>query len=180
MTATKEDIRAIVSSPQAITLAQRVFMLMAIAQTIRKHVDSFTLPIFKKFTFEVRMEWQVPGEPSIIADPKDLYLCDDEEQVNQYFAELKKERYKNGYQVEGDKCPACMAEFALVKAENAFLSHCCKAMGLNDYPCNMDDRDKMLDLLLKLSGPFLTGARPEQLQQLCKEIGIEKCSTITC
>ena len=116
-------------------LALNVIAARAIATTERKRVDSYILPIFRQFDFPV-------------SKPEDLYLCNDDAKVERFYAACDAAHREHGFTGPEGHCPALTAEALVIDAETDLLTAGAALFGMGGPPYNMDDRKRMLELLL--------------------------------
>ena len=114
---------------------------MAFAQCQRKAVDSYILPLFKEWEFS-----DDEGKP--ISDPQHLYRCNDEPYVQAFFKACDEAHRKHGFKGPEGHCPALTAEHLQIIAENALLDLAKPLFGIGAGDVYLDDRRKMLDLLI--------------------------------
>ena len=126
-----------------------VFKAQAFAELERERVDAYIEPLFKSFNFEYCGALaEKTGMSGPLPSSKELYLCDDEERVKEYFKACARAHRAHGWQGEEEFCPALVAEHAHVIAENEFLREGCKVFGIDAIPARPDLRQRMLKLLL--------------------------------
>jgi len=123
------------------SLAMAVCKATAFAKVTRERVDKYTVPIFESYGFK-----DEEGEP--IPDKDQLYICKDEKRVATYYEKCNRANRVHGWNGPEDHCPALVASYTQTKMEWALLDKGCELLGLKDHPHHLDDRQKMLDLLL--------------------------------
>ena len=128
--------------------ALAVCMAQAYAQLERERVDAYVLPIFQRYNFQYGHEITRGQYKGPIPTPNELYLCEEEELIKDYYEECDKAHREHGFTGEHGYCPALVADEVRRKAENAFLRLGCELFGLDDLPHMTEHRKKMLDLLL--------------------------------
>lgn len=138
-------------------LAHAVLMAQAYAETKRKQVDAYIAPIFAKFKFypsadmlEIRGPDSRRGVDNVqITGIQDLYMTNLESVEYLTFCRLCDEEHrKHGFTGKPGDCPALIAEYQLIKAQNVLLESGCALFGLRDIPYAPDMRKQMLDLLI--------------------------------
>lgn len=101
-----------------------VLMTMAHAQLMREEVDAIQREILAECPLTPGELAIKMGETAPITDPKDVYLCDDAAQLEDYYAECdKRERARKVKPVDMAKeyCPALVAESTQRDAEHLML-----------------------------------------------------------
>jgi len=112
------------------------------AARVRKIVDAYQLPIFKRFKF-----------PTKIKNPKALYLLDEEYDnlVAEFYQACEVAHKENGFNVKPGYCPALVAENEAIQAERPLLEGYARETGLNpDFVLANRKRDDILNLFIKL------------------------------
>lgn len=130
------------------SIARAVIMAQAFAQLERERVDAYIQPLFDLYDFRVRAEWADCRPDEKITKPKDLYLSNQEALIAEYYEECDKEHRKHGFTGPHGHCPALRAENLQIIAENLLLDAGCKWLDISRAAMGLDDRKKMLDLLL--------------------------------
>lgn len=123
-------------------LAHAVVTATAFAQCERERVDAYVLPIFQRYGFK-----DESGKP--IKSPKQLYLCRNELDVADYFADCDEAHRAHGFKGPQGHCPALVAEELRRIAESALIDAGCRFLQIEQLEIyDMELRAKMLDLLM--------------------------------
>ena len=86
----------------------------------------------------------------VITNEDDLYLSDDEEKCNAYYARKHELLIGAGYDVKPDYCPACIARTEHTDAEIALLRATDEALGTPFVGSFGKRRKQIVDLLVRL------------------------------
>ena len=131
------------------SLALAVCKAQAFAECERERVDSYIRPIFNGFGFTYCGPMaEKMGLKGPLPHPNDLYLCEDEALLTDYWKACDAAHREHGFRGEAGYCPALIAESNHIKIQNGLLRAGCDLFGLEDIPSLPDQRAKMLDLLL--------------------------------
>lgn len=101
-----------------------VLMTMAHAQLMREEVGAIQREILAECPLTPGEFAMKMGETAPITDPKDVYLCDDAAQLEDYYAECDKRERAEGIKpadMTAEYCPALVAESAQRNAEHLML-----------------------------------------------------------
>jgi hypothetical protein len=131
----------------AALLAARVF-----AECERERVDAYTAPIFAEYDFRPAQEWR-DTEPDERLTLKNLYLTDlDSPTYHEFNERCYDAAAAHGWTGPRESCPACVAEYAVTKAEWEVLKALCGFMGVDWETANstMDVRADMLKLAVDM------------------------------
>ena len=123
------------------SLAHAVCEAMAFAQCERERVNAYILPLFREWDFR-----DDEGKP--IADPKNLYRCNDEGYCTAFFKACDEAHRKHGFKGADGHCPALEAEHLQIIAEGHLLKAGGELMGFDPMMIWGENRRKMLDLLI--------------------------------
>jgi hypothetical protein len=136
--------------------AKAVLMAQAFAELERARVDAYTLPIFSSYTFRVNPKWAERYGETVKA-PKDLYLCDEEDKVQNYFEDCDKAHRAHGFKGPQGHCPALTAEHLHMIAEGALMQLAQELTGID--PCQLygENRAKYLQILIGACAPHIKG-----------------------
>jgi hypothetical protein len=99
-------------------------MTRAYAETMRERVDIICRAVLAEAPLDVSEHFREHGRPEKILDPKLVYLCDDQAQLEDYWAETdKRERAEKLKPDTMPKthCPALVAEDIQSQAENLLI-----------------------------------------------------------
>lgn len=129
-------------------LAEAVLMAKAFAQLERERVNAYVLPIFAEYEFYTDLEAKRDCKLERIADPRNLYLSENEKLVADYYAACDHAHREHGFTGPAGHCPALTAENLLMQAERFLLDAGCKLFGIDEAYVYGKDRDQMLKLLL--------------------------------
>ena len=126
-------------------LAEAVLAHREQAAAVRAKVDAYTWPILAELGLK-------DDEDEAIEDPKNLYLCEDEDGCNAFYAACDEAHKAHGFELPGPGyCPALVAEDATIKAENALLKAATDHFDFGfDRICKLELRAKALDLFTNL------------------------------
>lgn len=129
-------------------LAVNVIEAQAVAEVTREKVDAYIEPLFKSFGFVISegMHRTDAGKP--IEKAQDIYLCNDEEKVAQFFAACDAAHKANGFTVKAGYCPALIAENELIKAQNKLIEAASKLFDVDFSFAFGAKREELLKLLL--------------------------------
>ena len=136
MALSKDNLRRLARSPGFFEAAKTYFQAKAFAQIERERVDAYVRPIFDRYSFPVKKDWQkLEGE--FVTDPDSLYLADlDSPLMKQYEAEVAAAHRAHGWTGPEEHCPACVAEHNQLKAERALIDFACRMI---DIGAEVDD-----------------------------------------
>ena len=101
-----------------------VLVAMAHAQLMREKVDAIQREILAECPLTPGELALKLGEPEPITDPKEVYLCEDAAQLEDYYAECDKRERAAGLKpadMEKEHCPALVAENIQMEAEHLML-----------------------------------------------------------
>lgn len=101
-----------------------VLMTTAYAQLMREKVDAIRREILTECPLTPSELALKLGEPEPITDPKEVYLCEDAAQLEDYYAESDKRERAAGLKpadMEKEYCPALVAENIQMEAEHLML-----------------------------------------------------------
>lgn len=127
-------------------LALAVCQAQAFAKCERERVFSYTLPIFRRYSFRVNPKFSHRyGE--MVERPADLYLTDEEEKTTAYYAECNSAHREHGFTGPDGHCPALVAEGLQRTAEHVLIESGCELLGI-ESPYNLDHRRELLRILL--------------------------------
>lgn len=136
--------------------AKAVLMAQAFAELERARVDAYILPIFQSYQphFRVNPKWaERYGE--LVQTPRDLYLCDQEAIVQDYFEDCDRAHRAHGFKGPHGHCPALTAEHLLTQAEHCLIELAKPLTGIeNVYG---EDRAKYLKILIGACAPHIRG-----------------------
>lgn len=136
--------------------AKAVLMAQAFAELERERVDAYILPIFQSFQphFRVNPKWaERYGE--LVQKPRDLYLCDNEAIVADYFAECDAAHRAHGFKGPQGHCPALSAEWLHTQAETALIELAKPLTGIDNV--YGEDRARYLKILIGACAPHIKG-----------------------
>lgn len=141
--------------------ARAVLMARAFAEVERARVDAYILPLFATFRFEYRGDLAARcGCSGPILSPRELYLCDDEAQVQAYFAACDAAHRAHGFTGPDGHCPALRAEQLRREAERALIELAAPLFGISaDAVGYGDDRKEFLHLIIGACMKAEGGAR---------------------
>lgn len=121
------------------------------AETIREKVNVIQRDILSESPLS-------PGELAAkckhtepITDPKYIYLCDDQAQLADYFAEASKREREAGLkpdEMPDEHCPALVAEHFQTEVENMLIKAAGKPLGIDHLYGEL--RKRFLDLVVRL------------------------------
>lgn len=137
-TLTASALERFAHNPEFHRRAKAAIVLGKVAANVRKHVDSYTRPIFDRFGFGAEY-WNR------------LYLLLDEheDRINEYFAACCAAHADHGYDLPDGYCPALVAEHEHVAALRELRSLACGVLGIPE-PIVIEHCDKLDELLLDL------------------------------
>lgn len=127
------------------SLAYAVAAAQAFAQCERERVDAYIKPLLAEFQLKATRHGRAP---EVITEAKNVYLCEDEQAVADFFKACDIEHRKHGFTGPEGHCPALTAENLQMKAERALLSTSEDIFGVNFADVYGEDRVKALDLLM--------------------------------
>ena len=132
-----------------IEAAKTVFGCMALVNTIKPIVGGYQKKILQKHQFR-------NSEGVIITEPNKSWTMSDED-FKIYLAECNKERIKAGLHVENEEfCPLLVVENLLIKAKWALIDAAEPITKIKSEEIyNMEDREKLVELTLKLLASFV-------------------------
>lgn len=135
--------------------AKAVLMAQAFAELERARVDAYILPIFQTYTFRVNPKWAERYGETVKA-PKDLYLCDEEDKVQNYFEDCDQAHRAHGFTGPQGHCPALTAEHLHTLAEGLLMELAKDLTGID--PCGLygENRAKYLKILIGACTPHIT------------------------
>ena len=131
---------------EMINSAKKVFMMMAIVETIKPIVTGYQLESLTKHQFKNIHSGEV------ITKPFQSYLMSDED-YQIYWNECRASRNEAGLQVESDEfCPLLVAEYDVVKAkrELAEVMEPITKIKYDQLAMSLENIEKYFDLTLKL------------------------------
>lgn len=133
------QIQTFLNHKQTRAVVKALRRARAYAAETRAKVDAYTAPIFAKYEFYNDLEASRRNVPRVrLTSDKNLYLSQDAEGCARYFAEVSAAHAPNGFPDMGDKCPALVAEHAVVKLENALLTWASTFFNF-DFTCRAPD-----------------------------------------
>ncbi len=149
-----------------------------IAQVEREKMDKLDAELLQRFEIFTSSRWANGGPRSMpvrrITKEKDLYLADqDSEVMTDYYKARREGIAALGYKVEGDTCPALVAENLVMDARAEVVKVAGPMFGLGADPvqrlmcAGMDKYDEFIDLCMKLVVSF-PGYRNPTLEMLKK------------
>lgn len=133
-------------------LAEAVVQAQALAQTERARVHKYILPLLASF------DLRDSENGNQITDPDKLYLCDDEERVQEFYARADEAHRAHGFTGEPGVWPDLEADQLQTYAEQQLLLAACKFFGMQRHPIGKM-REKFLKLTLSacLNSPAFGG-----------------------
>jgi len=163
MVKTAQELKKAVNDPNRIKAAQNLFMAMAWAETVRPIVTGYKKAILKNHQWHIAKEWTDKGMPDeIVLDPEHTYLLE-ENDFTVYLAECNEERKKAGLYVKSDEyCPLLVADHDVTRAEWALFDAMKDITGIDGHELYGKNREKYLDLLLKMFAPFVEVSEKEK------------------
>lgn len=143
-----------------IRAAETVFRCMAMVQTIKPIVKGYQQKIldYEKYEYSEKHQNRRGMERTDwIKDPNLTYLMNDSD-FKHYLKRCNEERIKAKLHVEKEEyCPLLVAEHMLVLAQNALIDIMEPVTTIKrDQVYNMEHRDKLIDLTLKLLAPYVS------------------------
>jgi hypothetical protein len=140
---TKDLLEKIVNSDEFKILASNILLKMAEAETTRKEVNSYAIPLF--ITMNIVEGPDSKYEPgSQIVNPKYIYLADDNcPQFDRYLQLIHPLHLEHGYNVEPDCCPILIAENNQTKAEDRLFRFMEALIGTMEWT-ELQDRENLL------------------------------------
>lgn len=135
-------VKAFFKNPQNVKLIDDLLAKREKAQAVRKHVDGYIEPVLLKANLK-------DDQGNTITDHRHVFLCEDDEKVNAFFAACDSAHAENGYDMPEGFCPALTAEHEAIKAENAVMDAASQAMDAPFHNLNLKSRRKFFDLVIK-------------------------------
>ena len=122
-------------TPELKSCVNIYMMLLAKAQTIRKHVDKIQRGILAECPLTCGHREDIGKDtPEKIIDPENVYLCEDKDRLEDYYAECDKRERAEGLKpasMERDYCPALVAEHDVVKSQWLLFDAAARMLGLD-------------------------------------------------
>lgn len=121
--------------PQSLKSAVSAYLVSrAFAETMREKVDEIDRAILADCPLKLAPRWKERAEnlPDLITEPKDTYLCDDQNQLDDFYQERHKrqgEAHLKPDNLPFEHCPALVAENNLVKCEHLVIRAAAEMMG---------------------------------------------------
>ena len=137
---TVAELKKFVRNPRTRVLLDRHTALVKEAARLKAEVAALYTPILAKYRF-------VDASGNSIKDTAHVYLSDDDEAVNKYFAET--EDAIAGYGLPYGVCPALKAQRTLVDHEQQMIETMAGFMGVA-APTQINLRTRMIKLFLEL------------------------------
>lgn len=122
-------------------LAIAVCQAKAFAQVERDRVDAYIKPLLADFSLK-------DDDGNYITEPNAVYLCNNEEQVKEYFEACDREHRKHGFTGPHGHCPALIAENLQMDAEQALIQAGAILFGMAELHVYGEDRKNILNILL--------------------------------
>ena len=130
---------SITNRPKAV----KVIGAQIVAKDTRAFVDSYKLPIFRRYAFK-------DDEGNPITSMTDLYRCDDQTMLRAYYDEVDAENRKHGFTGPKDHCPALIAENELIRLEQELIESACIVLKVGSEHFYGDLRQKLVKTFIGL------------------------------
>jgi hypothetical protein len=128
--------------------ARAVLMARVFAEMERERVNAYIRPIFESFKFEYGPDITRGHLSGLIPDQKDLYLCEDENRLKDYYAECDRAHRDHGFTGPDGHCPALVADNLAMRTESMLIDLAKDLFGFDSTQLYGEDRKKCLDLLI--------------------------------
>ena len=162
---TLPTLKALSADPEFVRPAAALIVAQTIAQSTKERVDKYIRVVFDMFEFHVtdrfeklRKEHERETPPDspfapgrIITNPDDLFLCEEEDKLKEYYALCDVAHRTAGYNLEEGHCPALIAKYAETEAENALLEHTDSKLGTPFRETYLEKRETALRLILGMA-----------------------------
>lgn len=122
-------------------LAYSVVAAQAFAAVEKERVDAYTQPILDRTPL-------FDDKGDRIVALRYVWHCADESAVAAFYAECDKAHRAHGFTGPDGHCPALVADYDRIKAENAILKEAGEFFDVETCSMRSEDRNKMLDLVL--------------------------------
>jgi len=136
--------------------AKAVLMAQAFAELERERVDAYIAPIFARYTFPVKADWQESYGP-VVKERKDLYLSDAEDLCANYYEDCDKAHREHGFTGPKGHCPALVAENLHRVTQCALIGLAEPLTGISPDAVYGEDRAKYLNILLGACAQHMKG-----------------------
>lgn len=140
-------------TPAMNSAANAYLMARTYAEIMREKVDKVEREILIEAPLTNGYETKHGKSPRPITEPKDVYLCNDELLLQDYYAEVNKRERAAGLKPDNmpdEFCPALIAENAQIKAEQILIDVTAEMLGEKD-----NFRQKLLCAGLKKYHQFI-------------------------
>jgi len=131
-------------------------MARAYAETMRSSIDEIQRAILEECPLTNGLEIEHGEPPRAITEPKHTYLCTDEAQLEDYYAECDKREREAGLKpetMEKDYCPALVARSMQSNTERLVIECGMRMLGIDDIRITAiygEKRRRFIDLLVRL------------------------------
>lgn len=152
-------------TPEAVKAVELYLIARTHYELMRREVRKITIPLLAERTLMATACTKASKtasvsegfsniEPRRITDPEDLFLCEDEPAVAEYFAESRRRQRAAGIKpadMPDNHDPDCCAHIVLVEAENHLINVTSEKMGLESSMLTGEKRKTYLDLVCKIT-----------------------------
>lgn len=162
---TREDV-----TTEVVEAVRAYLEARAVAEPLREAVDQVEREILAELqltnNFDLSRELNADLGPQVITEPKQVYLCNDEDQLEAYYDEVDARCRAAGLKpddMERDFCPALVAKRRVTEAEWVLIEEAGKMLEMDEPEdlnnrllcAGLEDRQKFIDLTVRL----VVGAR---------------------
>jgi hypothetical protein len=148
--------------PQSLKSAVSAYLVSrGFAETVREKVDQIDRAILAECPLKLAPRWKERGTnlPELITEPKYTYLCDDSDQLADFYQERHNRQRQQGIKPESmpfEHCPALVAEHNLVKCEHLVIEAAAQMLGEKLFTpqklicAGLDKYQQFIDLSVRL------------------------------
>lgn len=154
---TIDKLKTLALDPKLAKHAARVLTAQTIAETTRKRVDGYVAIVFAHFEFHVshRFLRSATAAGERITCPGDLYLCEDESMLAEFYRLCDLAHEQAGYRMPKGFCPALCAENHQMRMERRLLEYVDERLGTPFVHCYGEKLKTILNIVegLALKNP---------------------------